>query len=277
MNIRGKEKTIIAYIGSAERLEIKEELARCSKEILNLNKAPDSVDDWLASPDLIVLDDNYLDDWEKEWEKIIGIDVFKELPFILITSSFLNKKSLLKLLNRGLFGVVNNHQLDQLSILCTSAIIQGKKVKKEQLKANELNRILSTNYLIIDAKNKQLEETKSKLEKLINLQEEVSAKHLKYLISEIDQKLNKEYHYQLFKVHFEEVHPLFYKKLFMINYKLTDNNLKLLAFLKMGFNNNEISFLLNISLAAVKKSIQRLKLKLDLSPKDSLRAFLFNI
>ena len=131
--------------------------------------------------------------------------------------------------------------------------------------------------MVIDAKNSQLEKVKKELETINKNTDNKVKKELEIIIKEIENNLKKEHHYQLFKVHFEEVHPLFYKKLLNTNPKLTDNNLKLLAFLKMGFNNDEISFLLNISMSAVKKSVQRLKQKLNIMPENSLREFIFNI
>ncbi|MEP4094530.1 MAG: hypothetical protein ABJM00_18330, partial [Reichenbachiella sp.] len=86
--------------------------------------------------------------------------------------------------------------------------------------------------------------------------------------------LNNEYQLELFKVHFEEVHPLFFESLLAVNKSLTTNNLKLAAFLKMGFNNNEIAYLSHVTLSTVKKSIQRLKTKLRLAPDKSLRNFI---
>ena len=102
-------------------------------------------------------------------------------------------------------------------------------------------------------------------------------KELHNLSNDISNQLKQGYHHDLFKAHFEEVHPLFYKRLLHVNKNLTNNDLKLASFVKMGFNNSEISFFLGISMAGVKKAIQRIKLKLNLIPKASLRQFIFSI
>ncbi|WP_206748202.1 helix-turn-helix transcriptional regulator [Pseudotamlana carrageenivorans] len=151
------------------------------------------------------------------------------------------------------------------------------KFTENTLKNNELNRLLSTNYLSLDTKNQFLEQTNRRLEKLIGDDRKNTTRQLQKLSDSIEKHLKDEYQYQLFKVHFEEVHPLFYKRLLEIDNSFSDGNLKLASFIKMGFNNSEISFFLNVSLAAVKKGIQRMKQKLNIPPHESLREFIFKI
>ncbi|NRA11511.1 MAG: hypothetical protein HRT57_06125 [Crocinitomicaceae bacterium] len=73
------------------------------------------------------------------------------------------------------------------------------------------------------------------------------------------------------KVHFEEIHPDFYRCLNELNSSLTHKDLRLAAFLKMRLTNKEIALLLSISLAGAKKAIQRLRKKLFLKKDDNLR------
>lgn len=277
MELSYNKKHTIAYLSEEIRESIEQELRSTGSEILTLKSAPKSINDWLRNPDLIILDIQGLSNWKYEWDTINNTETLSHVQIILINKTPLDKKVHTKLLQEGIFAIANVYELNQLSFLCTTALVIGEKNKQELLKSNELNRILSTNYLIIDAKNKQLQITKRKLEKLTQEQNVIFKEGIRPIISELDTKLKKEHHYQLFNIHFEEVHPLFYKQLLKTNSKLTDNNLKLLAFLKMGFNNSEISFLLNISLAAVKKSIQRAKPKLKLPLHQSLREYLFEL
>lgn len=277
MNLRKINKRKILCLSDRKRSKILKEFLPTESEIVFLESVPSTVVNLGINFDAIILDNSVSANWELEWEKIKEEDLLNTTPCILVSKGRLGTEEIISLIEKGFFGVVSNEQIDELFLMCTSAIFQGVVINEERLKSNELNRILSTNYLILDSKNRMLELVKKKLDTIIDAQNEIKVKDLKLLATEIEQKLKKEHHYELFKVHFQEVHPLFYKKLLKVNGDLTDNNLKLLAFLKIGFNNNEISFLLNISISAVKKSIQRLKPKLNLVANDSLRKYIFEL
>jgi len=150
-----------------------------------------------------------------------------------------------------------------------------KKLNEALIKNNQLNRILSTNYLSLDAKTECLEKSKNQLEAIYPIADTEVKKELVKINYGITQNLKIGDHHELFKAHFEEVHPKFYKKLLFKEPSLSNNALKLAALLKMGFNNTEISFFMGISIAGVKKAIQRLRIKLKLSPKELLRRYLF--
>ncbi len=276
MYLENHYKNNIVYISSKKDLTLEKELLQYNTDILHLATIPVEIEDWIHTPDAILFIDPFLENWKLEWEKAKKLEVLKDIPCLLLANNRLKKNDLLVFLQQGLYGCIFNDDFSVLASLCISACVHGKKIKEQQLKTNDLNRMVSTSYLIIDAKNVLLENIKRSLDKLTD-KEKVALKDVKIIANEITQKIKEEYHYQLFKIHFEEVHPLFYKKLLKLNNSLTDHNLKLLAFLKMGFNNNEISFLLNISIAAVKKSIQRLKPKLGLMPKDSIRERIFTL
>jgi len=275
MKLEGNKIPIVAIISVIENEDLIEALLPCDVQILSLPVVYSNVKDWSFSPDVIILDKDNLPDWKKHWEQFKKIEAYHSMPAILVTKNEISYVEKLALAKEGIFGVFSGTNWEELTFLSSVALVQGKHIKDHELKSNELNRILSTNYLVIDAKNAQLEKAKNELLKISEFTDDNTKGAINKVTTEIERNLKKEFHYQLFKVHFEEVHPLFYKKLLEINVKLTDNNLKLLAFLKMGFNNDEISFLLNVSMAAVKKSIQRLKQKLRVKPDDSLREFLF--
>ncbi len=266
----------IALVSSCDRSDIYDSISMESASILSLETLPSVANDWVNVPDVIIIDDEYLGDWEKQWRLLKVVESFKHIPFVVVTPKELKQQAQLSYLEEGIFAIVSKQNLHKLQLICVAAIKQSKLLKDKILKTNELNRILSTNYLVIDAKTNQLETAKEKLEKLVE-QEQIRRNDLKYLIGDIDKNLKEEYNYQLFKVHFEKVHPMFYKQIRVVNSKLTESNLRLLAFLKMGFSNTEISFLLNVSLAAVKKAIQRLKPKLNIDKSASIREFLFGL
>jgi len=275
MKLEGNKTPIVAVIALEDNEDLIQSLLPCKVQILSLPAVYSNIEDWSFSPDIVVFDKDNLPDWEGHWEQFKQIEAYHSMPSILVSKAELDYVEKMVLSNKGIFGIFSGTNWNEFTFLCSVALVQGSYIKNNELKSNELNRLLSTNYLVIDAKNAQLDKVKNELLKISEYTDENTKSSIQAVITEIERNLKKEFHYQLFKVHFEEVHPLFYKKLLDINTKLTDNNLKLLAFLKMGFNNDEISFLLNVSMSAVKKSIQRLKQKLRVKPEDSLREFLF--
>lgn len=80
--------------------------------------------------------------------------------------------------------------------------------------------------------------------------------------------------FNLMKVHFEEVHPLFYDKLKEKGDSLNYKDMRLATFVKMRLTNPEIAFLLNLTHDGIKKAIQRLRKKLNLGASENLREFI---
>ncbi len=79
-----------------------------------------------------------------------------------------------------------------------------------------------------------------------------------------------------FTYQFEKVHPKFFNDLKNQYEALTQNDLRMCAYLKVGMGNKEIASISNITNAGVKKSLNRLKKKLQLGAETDLREFLMN-
>ncbi|SMD33185.1 Tetratricopeptide repeat-containing protein [Reichenbachiella faecimaris] len=79
-----------------------------------------------------------------------------------------------------------------------------------------------------------------------------------------------------FHNHFQDVHPLFFENLKQINPGLTNDDLKLSAYLKIGMSNKEIAGVIHLTVGSVKTKVNRLKKKLEMGPHDNLRNFMFN-
>jgi len=77
-----------------------------------------------------------------------------------------------------------------------------------------------------------------------------------------------------FSYHFEQVHPHFFIALKKLFPQLTQNDLKIAAFIKIGLNNKEIASLMQIAPDSIKSSKKRLKKKLHLSPQEDLAKFI---
>ena len=145
------------------------------------------------------------------------------------------------------------------------------KQKEIDLKNRELTSYASTSAqksqflkeLIIELENVPFESNETKLQSTS-------------IIRKIKSEVNNEDEWQKFKVHFENVHPTFFEKLKKEFPKLTANDLKQCAFVKMNLSNKEVALLLNITPKSVKMNRYRLKKKLSLEKDEALDSFLHN-
>ena len=80
-----------------------------------------------------------------------------------------------------------------------------------------------------------------------------------------------------FKLHFEGVHPSFFIKLKEKSDELTENDLRLCAYLRIGMRAKEIAGMLAVSPASINTARYRLRKKLGLGKEDSLDDFIRKI
>jgi hypothetical protein len=73
-----------------------------------------------------------------------------------------------------------------------------------------------------------------------------------------------------FKKLFTKVHGGFFSKLRSSFPYLTDTDMRLLSLIKLGLNNREMSNMLGITIEGIKKSKQRLRKKMQLSPETDI-------
>lgn len=87
---------------------------------------------------------------------------------------------------------------------------------------------------------------------------------------EINQKDNQ-------MLHFKKVHPNFFKGLQIMHPSLSQNDLKLCAYIKLNLNNNEIADFLHVQPESVRKAKQRMCKKIGLKNEKELIVLLNNI
>jgi len=90
----------------------------------------------------------------------------------------------------------------------------------------------------------------------------------------IKENLNIDEEWNNFKMHFEKVHPQFFEKLKNRCETLTDENLKMCSYFKIGISTKQIAQLLNVETNTVSISRHRIKRKLNLSTDDSFSSFI---
>ena len=146
-----------------------------------------------------------------------------------------------------------------------------KEKQKEVLDAKV--REISSYSLLVSYKNNLLRQIREYNAQAINNNEDSTKAQMK--IEEIiHSNFNMDEEWDNFKMHFEKVHPHFFKKLKKMGNELTEENMKLIAYLKMGMSTKQIAQMLNITEMSVSKSRQRIKKKLKLEEQENLAEFI---
>lgn len=145
------------------------------------------------------------------------------------------------------------------------------KASLEQ-KERELSSAAIFDYQKSELLTKLLEEVK----RLDTVTNNLYAPEIRKISREIRSFLDLDRSWSNFKVHFDEVHPGFLEKVSKQFNELTSNEQRICAYLKIGLNNKEIATLTNVESASVRRALNRLKKKMNLTPEDSLREFIDN-
>jgi len=188
-------------------------------------------------------------------------------------------------------------QTEELYSLNT--IIKNQKVELEkslEIKTQRMESDRNDFESDIDLKNKKLLSKELDTTKLINdiksIQSLIQSCHqdlksenseskvlrkLKTIERDIDHLEIHDNGLEDFKETFESIDADFYKNLASINPKLTPNDLKNCAYIKMNLDNYEVAKILNVELKSLQMTRYRLKKKLKLDEKTQLREFILSI
>ena len=90
------------------------------------------------------------------------------------------------------------------------------------------------------------------------------------LLRQIDDIKHFEDQWNAFKIHFESVHKGFFEHIETNYPDLTQNDLKLCAFMKMKLSNKEMAIILNVTKKAIEQSKRRMRKKLGLDPEQDI-------
>lgn len=150
----------------------------------------------------------------------------------------------------------------------------------------QINRLeREKHHAAIDYKNSQLINTTltlvNKNEILGEIRERLKLAQKHDGIHEIIQYINSntdiDQDWKKFRVQYDEIHPGFFDRLCTAFPDLTDNDIRLSAYLRANLTSREIAGLMNVSLDATHKSRQRLRKKLNLEPEADLTCFLLSL
>lgn len=149
-------------------------------------------------------------------------------------------------------------------------IISEKKYIEASLEHKKMELVNKSNY--ISQRNKNLNYILESVDKVDNSDKNESTHIIKEKIALI---LKSENINNRFEKQFEEVYPGFFKDLIARSSHLSQNDLRLCAYLKMNQSTKEIAQLSGVSIRTIESQKYRLKKKFNLSKEENLIHFLF--
>jgi tetratricopeptide (TPR) repeat protein len=139
------------------------------------------------------------------------------------------------------------------------------------------NKELATYTLNLIQKNEILEDIKKSVDEIRNSPEAQIKQKLNALVNMVNYSFNLDKDWESFKMHFEQVHQNFFKRLLELYPELSANDLKLCSLIKLNLDNRGIAAILNISQESAKVAKHRLRKKLDIPAEQTLIAFFNSI
>lgn len=190
--------------------------------------------------------------WEKWWFILLCIAMVIGLAYLIVTYILAHQK----------------------------AVFQEKSFKAEQeilrLKNENLEKEVESNQARLSAsvlqsahKNQFLTDLKTQIEKL-----ETHDHALRKVVRAIDHEINQEDYWEQFQITFNQTHQNFIHQLEKLHPDITNNDVRLCCFIRMGMSNSEIATVLNITVNGVEQSKYRLKRKLGMEKEASLNDYI---
>jgi DNA-binding CsgD family transcriptional regulator len=158
--------------------------------------------------------------------------------------------------------------------------VQQYKKRQQQLEIEKQKEVLDaktreiTSYsMLVSTKNNLLKHVMEISAQAVKNQL-IMKKSLTKIEEIINNNLSVDEEWENFKLHFDKVHPDFFKKLKRKCGSLTEENLRMSAYIKLGMTTKQIAQMLNIADSSVLISRHRIKKKLKLPDKESLSRFI---
>jgi len=162
-------------------------------------------------------------------------------------------------ISRWYYNKQHNHKQ-----LTNEQLIMSMKNQQLNQDIEGKNRELAISTMSIIKKNKVLSSVKKELSN------NMTSSGVKAVIKLIDRNLNNEKDWKFFEEAFNNADKDFLKKLKNVHPKLTPNDLRFCAYLRLNLSSKEIAPLLNISVRSIEIKRYRLRKKMSLEHSESL-------
>lgn len=135
---------------------------------------------------------------------------------------------------------------------------------------------ISSSTLLLANKNEVLQQISAITKSYYN-EGKIPAEYVDQVNAVIADSLKNDDEWQRFKLHFDSVHPNFFIKLKEQSAKLTENDLRLCAYINIGMRAKQIAEMLSVSPDSINTNRYRLRKKLGLQRGESLDEYLRKI
>lgn len=200
---------------------------------------------------------------------------FKRPPFIIITGTYTRPEDLKIALDTGALDFIRK-PIDKIELWARVAAIlnlfQAYKVIDQQ---NDI--VLSTKTLQIHEKNQALRVIQERLEKYMLSLPGKSRKPVKEILQNIPNDYQTNQEWENFKLEFEQIHPHFFDTLQNRFKDLRPFELKMCAYIRVGFKIKEIASFLNLEYRGARVQKSRIKKKMKLADSLSLDEYIRSI
>jgi len=142
---------------------------------------------------------------------------------------------------------------------------------------DQKNRELSIKALQVYEKNQFLHQVEQRLVTFLDKLSPELRSEGRAILKDVSSQKQNDHEWAGFKLHFESVHPNFFRFLQNEDFKLTKNDLRWCAYIRIGLTTRDIANLLNVDYAGARVNKTRIKKKLNLTAEDDLTTFLMNI
>jgi tetratricopeptide (TPR) repeat protein len=195
------------------------------------------------------------------------------LSICAIAMLVINRQKLKIKIERELAEKENQLSEERNSLL--EAEIKNRELSEQQLQdqIDFKNKELTSYTLNLIQKNEILHNLKESVDEIKNTPDGQVKQKINALASMVNYSFHLDREWENFKMHFEQVHQDFFRKLLELHPDLSANDLKLCSLIKLNLDNRGIAAILNISQESAKVARHRLRKKLDLPADQTLLAF----
>jgi DNA-binding CsgD family transcriptional regulator len=169
----------------------------------------------------------------------------------------------------------------QLKEAENAALSKNLEVEQLQNRQHKLEIEAQNRQLMLDALRLNEKENALKAVQKQIMDASESGKEAKIVAHEVENQIKMhvdvQTEWESFRHTFEKVHPGFFRLLKRKYSSLSENEMRLCAFINAGMTNKQIAYMLNIQPNSLKKARYRIRQKLNLSTEDSLEDFLRTI
>lgn len=197
----------------------------------------------------------------RKMNRIITMAVIVVIVLLMVLGSLIISRQRLKIRNARILAEQDKRRYETAQERM-QAELENRKIE------------LSTHTLHIIQKNQLLEDLRNRLDEMLKDDRRDQKKQLKQLLQQINHSFNHDHYWEEFRKMFEQVHQAFFNNLKRYCDKLTPNDLRLVALLKMNLPSGDIATLLCVSPDSLRVMRYRLRKKLNIEQGESLTAFI---